>query len=242
MAGTLKVTFWISLACLLASCWQYDTFSDDLRPLPALDAPPKQGPTREPPFRVDSNGVSYAIRPLHAYELYGRVVSMRHHDGDYMVHRLWNDHLNVADLCVIWGRNAAELDLQQFRFRNGEFTCFVETDSRAAWQTFAMDGLANNHLLADQPHIREAIRSARIGDQIHLTGWLAEYANADGFHRGSSTSRDDTGNGACETIYVRSFRVVEPMPSLWRSMYPVAAVVAPVSALLWLIGVLRGRF
>ena len=28
-----------------------------------------------------------------------------------MLHRLWNDHLNVADLCVIWGNNARELEL-----------------------------------------------------------------------------------------------------------------------------------
>ena len=32
-----------------------------------------------------------------------------------MLHRLWNDHLNVADLCVIWGNNARELELTLIR-------------------------------------------------------------------------------------------------------------------------------
>ena len=40
-----------------------------------------------------------------------------------------------------------------------------------------------------------------------MRGWLAGYSNDDGFRRGTSTTRDDTGNGACETIYVDEFQI-----------------------------------
>ena len=39
---------------------------------------------------------------------------------------------------------------------------------------------------------------------------LSEYANkANGFFRGTSTTREDTGNGACETVYLTEFEVVK---------------------------------
>ena len=51
--------------------------------------------------------MTYRIDPLYTYDLHGLVVSR--HDStswtDYL-HRESNDHLNVVDLCVIWGRNA----------------------------------------------------------------------------------------------------------------------------------------
>lgn len=242
MAATLKVTFWVSLATLLSACWHYDTLSADLAPRPVLEQPPRQAPASRQPFAVEVNDVRYAVRPLYEYELHGLVVSRRNHDGDFMLHRLWNDHLNVADLCVVWGSNARSLDLRAFDFRNGEFTCYVETRSTAAWRRFAPDALSNNHLLAADDDVRAAIRAAQVGDQVHFRGWLVEYANADGFHRGSSTTRDDTGNGACETVYVQSFRVTEPMPSTWRTLYAVSAWLAPLSALAYVAGVLRGTF
>jgi hypothetical protein len=44
------------------------------------------------------------------------------------------------------------------------------------------------------------------GDHIRLKGVLAKYANKDsGFNRGTSITREDTGNGACETIYLNEF-------------------------------------
>lgn len=38
--------------------------------------------------------------------------------------------------------------------------------------------------------------------------------------RGTSTTRLDAGDGACETLYVEQFEIVEPATSFWRmSMY-----------------------
>ena len=159
-----------------------------------------------------------------------------------MLHRLSNDHLNVADLCVIWGRNARELKLNLYAFRNAQFTCYVEAPTRELWQAFEMAQLSNNHLLMEKPSIRSTIESVEVGDQIHLSGYLAEYSNDDGFHRGSSTVRTDKGNGACETIYLESFAIIQPMDSIWRKMAGVAGVGALLSAVLWLAGVARGKY
>ena len=47
-----------------------------------------------------------------------------------------------------------------------------------------------------------------------------------GSKRGTSTTRTDTGDGACETIYVRDFRIIREATSYWRiSMWTSLALV-----------------
>jgi hypothetical protein len=55
-----------------------------------------------------------------------------------------------------------------------------------------------------------------VGDQIRIKGYLSSYTNDSGSTRGTSTTRTDTGNGACETIYVEQFKIVEAATSYWR--------------------------
>ncbi len=64
------------------------------------------------------------------------------------------------------------------------------------------------------------LKNIRIGDQIHLTGHLANYRHfsGNGFARGTSTVRTDTGNGACETIFVNEVNILRSAPSLWRNL------------------------
>ena len=201
------------------------------RSSPAIDAAP---------ISVEQGGSQYRVEPLHRYALDGLVVSYRHHDGDRMIHRLWNDHLNVADLCVVWGENARNGDLDLFEFWNGQFTCFFRTRDDGAWRRFRLDQMSNNHLITADPLLRDAIDDVQVGDQIHLEGYLASYANGDGFARGTSTTRTDTGNGACETIYVTRFEVRSSMDSLWRKLESVSWGALLLSAFLWLVGVGRG--
>jgi len=242
MGKLLGLTFWISLALSIAAWWNYDRF---LSPMPAdsrLGSDPVQKSTQRAPFEVNSNGVSYLIDPLFQYDLYGLVVSRRAHDGDYRLHRLWNDHLNVADLCVVWGKNARLEDLNDYDFRSGQFTCFVETSTLESWNAFDPTQLSNNHVLTEKPHLRSLIESVEVGDQIHLTGLLAEYSNDTGFRRGSSTNRTDEGNGACETIYAESFSIIKTMETTWRWIWQIAGLSSIFSALLWLYGAGSGKF
>ena len=95
------------------------------------------------------------------YALDGMVVSYRIHDGDYLLHRLWNDHLNVADLCVVWGDDAGRVDLHAFEFANGEFTCTFQTRSEKDWRAFRLDQISNNHLLTADPALRARIEERR---------------------------------------------------------------------------------
>ena len=234
--------FYTSLVLMLASCWQRNQFPDAMPLDPGILAPPGQWQVDEPVFNVNNNGIEYTIEPLYRYDLKGMVVSYEHHDGNYSLHRLWNDHLNLADVCIVWGDNVHGPDLNVFDFWNGEFTCNYKTRDAAAWERFREDQISNNHLLADNPRVRKAIARVRVGDQVHIRGWLAGYSNARGFSRGTSTTRDDRGNGACETLYVKQFTILRTMQNGWRTLLNVSLVGVVASALFWLIAVMRGVF
>ena len=236
------LVFYTALALLLVSCWNRNDFPETMSLDDRILRSPAQAAVEENPFSVSTNGTEYHIEPRFRYDLHGVVVSYGHHDGNYSLHRLWNDHLNVADLCVVWGDNADAIDLNRISFWNGKFTCNYSTSDPVAWERFREDQISNNHLLTGDEVLRGRIGDVRIGDQVRVRGWLAGYSNDDGFKRGTSTTRDDTGNGACETIYVEDFRILQSMDNGWRSLMGLSGFIVVCSGLLWLVAVMRGVF
>jgi hypothetical protein len=96
----------------------------------------------------------------------------------------------------------------------------VETRDQAAWDSFDMNQLSNNHLISSDEDVRDRVQDIRIGDQIRIRGHLAGYSSPGVGKRGTSTTRTDTGDGACETIFVERFDIVRAATSYWRiSMY-----------------------
>jgi hypothetical protein len=208
---------------LVIAFWNRNDFSQDILFDPGLEREPIQKKVQIEAFDASFNGITYRIEPEYDYDLYGLVVSYRHHDGDSMLHKSWNDHLNMVDVCVVWQDSAFTPLLNKLDFWSGQFTCNVKTRDDAAWASFSMDQLSNNHLISDDPLIRDKVGDIKIGDQIRVQGWLSAYANTANLNKGSgkrgtSTVRTDTGNGACETIYVREFDIVRPANGGWRKL------------------------
>jgi len=217
------------------------------QPLPA----PRQQPTSRRPFAVDAGGQRYQIEPLFDYELQGVVVS--YHDADSFVdithHDRWQDFLNLRDLCVLWGDNVRSGVYLDMDFSNDTWTCWAYWPDGETGARFRMDELSNNHLLTTDPAVQDALMAARPGDRVRFKGMLARYSNpANGFSRGTSTTRDDRGNGACETVYLTDFEVVAPANGGARALHRAASWVAGLSLAGFLVafvvapvGALRGR-
>jgi hypothetical protein len=210
----------MSFVWLLVSFWNRNDLPRDIDYVAAVLNEPVQKATHKPPFDVIYNGVDYRVEPQYEYDLSGMIVSFRHHDGESRMHRRANDHLNMLDVCVIWGDNTRNPRLREISFWNGIFTCNVKTKDQAAWEAFDMYQLSNNHLISDDEFVRDQVKDIKVGDQIRVRGYLASYSSEKGGTRGTSTTRLDTGDGACETIFVERFRIIEAATSFWRiSMY-----------------------
>lgn len=223
----------------LLGTWQRDRLPEPTALDAALTVDPVQTPVALSPFGTDVGGVHYTVRPLFAYELWGLVVSQ--HDSRAwwdIIHNEWQDYLNAVDLCVIYGENARSGAYRGLRYSSGQFECFARTDSSAAWQAFDPRALSNNHLLTDDAGIAKTLRSVRVGDQVRFKGWLVEYShpmNGQTWFRGTSITRDDTGDGACETVFVREVEVIRHGGGVWPWVMRAGLVILALGLIAWLV-------
>lgn len=216
----VNIVIAVSLIWLVVSFWKRNDLPRNVELLPALAGEPKQTQTGKRAFEAVYKGVKYLIEPEYDYELNGMIVSYRHHEGNSRMHLQASDHLNMLDVCVVWGDNASNRLIHKIDFWNGIFTCNVKTRDQEAWDSFDMYKLSNNHLISNDDFIRDQVKEVKVGDQIRVRGYLASYSNEGGGKRGTSTTRLDTGDGACETLFVERFDIMQPATSLWRqSMY-----------------------
>lgn len=206
----------ISFIGLVVSFWNRNDLPGNVDYVAEIVEEPRQTNTDKRPFETVFEEVTYRVEPEYAYDITGMIVSYRHHDNNSRMHALANDHLNMLDVCVIWGDNTTNERLHKINFWNGIFTCNVKTRDQQAWDAFNMDQLSNNHLISDDEFVRRQVRKIRIGDQVRVRGYLASYSSGGGYKRGTSTTRTDTGDGACETVYVEAFDIVKAATSPWR--------------------------
>ena len=238
MSPALIRVLLVGSALLFIVAWaQRDSLPPRDRLDPAVLSDPEQAATAKTSFKTTVDGIEYTVRPLYTYDLYGLVVSK--HDADTWwdyIHKSWRDKLNVTDLCTIWGANARSGNYRDLDYSSTQFECYAQTGSTEVWRAFDMAALSNNHLLADDPAIARALKAVHVGDQVHLRGYLAEYSHDQGFHffRGTSTTRGDQGNGACETIYATDVEILRAGNGGWRMTFWAAAVTFLIGIVAWI--------
>ncbi|MEX0916105.1 MAG: hypothetical protein WDZ60_09440, partial [Wenzhouxiangellaceae bacterium] len=164
-ARLISILFIAGLFGLLLSWWNWDQFAAAMVLDPALDDPPRQFEVDEPAFTLYANDFDYRVQPLYNYELTGLVVSFKRFRPGIGIHERWNDYINIADICVIWGENARDVDLNAFEFWNLEFTCNYSTRSQGDWERFNRDQLSNNHIVTTDERLKRMrmLGTARFG-------------------------------------------------------------------------------
>lgn len=220
-----KRIFLLSALVMVATFFHKDKMPmPDFYDLNSLNEP-SQNQTDHQPFETVVNEQSYTIDPKFDYELYGVVVSYNNAGsfGDIWHHKRWKDFLNLRDLCVIWGKNVATGIYNSMEFRNDSWTCSASWFDNETGSIFSMTELSNNHILTDNDSIKSSLMEAEVGDHIRFRGYLASYSNkVNGFNRGTSITRSDTGNGACETIFLDDFEIIKKANSGTRKIYSLA--------------------
>ena len=225
------------LILLLGALWKKSELPRPQTLQTELLEEPVQVEISKQPIQVAVGGIDYQIKPLYNYDLYGMVVSK--HDANTwwdFLHKEWNDKLNITDLCVVWGNNVRSGAYRDIDFSSGQFTCNYQTSSSEAWAAFDTAAISNNHLLSADPAVARTLRDVRIGDQIHFSGYLSEYSHNHGFpfKRGTSTVRTDSGNGACETVFVERFEVLRRGGGRWPTWQWVGITLMVLGLLAWL--------
>ena len=227
----LKYTLLLSIVLFCFSAWNRNKLPSPEMIMPQLADAPIAAPTASPAFIVQTGKKPYLIEPVREYELYGLVVSKHNARGwRGQIHKEVGDHINVADLCVLWGPNAIQGYYQGASFSSAQFTCYVQPANR----DFSPDFFSNNHMLSDDKRIISQLHDINIGDQIHLKGYLANYSK---FQRGKWEKVRNTdltiggyGNTTCETIYATQLNVLKKNRNIWQWLYwlSLAGIIASI--------------
>lgn len=169
-----------------------------------------------PSFKITYKGQTTDVFPQAEYQLWGMVVS---HNDPFVWYTFDIAHdessLDTRDFCVIWGDNIWKADYHNVHVHNDDNFCI--TRWRSGTHGFVNEKLSNNHLITNDEAIRKRISEVQIGDQIYLRGKLVNYSEDrwSGGVRRSSLNRTDTGNGACEVLFVEELRILSSYNRLW---------------------------
>ena len=228
---------WIFIISLSVTAITY--FYKDRLPEPgyydiSILNPPVQTDTARDPFSIVANNQHYSIMPRFDYDLTGVVVTYNNASGftDIWHYDIWKDFINVRDLCVIWGNNVSSGIYKKIGFTSDSWTCWYSWQDTDTFNIFKSTELSNNHLLTNNNWIKNRLMSAELGDVVHFKGSLVDYKNDDnGGERHTSIKRTDTGNGACEVVYIDEFDIIKKANPVLRSIYKLTKWLAILSLL-----------
>ncbi|CAM2064618.1 hypothetical protein SCOR_04555 [Sulfidibacter corallicola] len=174
---------------------------------------PVQNPTDREEFMFHFAGTDYAVIPLADYEMWGLVVT---HNNTQGIADIYHDASSVdtKDICVVWGDNITTGGYQHAEFWSGPWTCYWRSSIGVEISPLE---ISNNHLLTADPQVRERIADVRVGDQVYVRGMLVGYhpVHYPNYVRNSSLTREDTGNGACEVLFVEDIEILQAGTPFW---------------------------
>ncbi len=161
---------------------------------PGVIAPntPSQNTARQADIQM--NG--FSLTPLEHYEIEARVLSRE----DYTFGT--EAELSPTDLAVGWGPMSDEAILKKINISQGNRFYYWRVDSFPIPQRQIEIHSANMHIIPANDSVKRQLSKVRQGQLVKIKGLLVEAKRADGWNWRSSLSREDTGNGACELMYV----------------------------------------
>lgn len=167
---------------------------------------PIQTETEPEMFQINVAGFKTVITYKYAYDIEALVA----HTKDYFSFDV-GDQLSPRDLTLIWGKVAEHNQDVDFHWTQMTRRTIMAIDSSVDQEKlFGGEAgvgmcLSNNHIIPASDEVRWKLKMLRAGDHIRLRGYLVDVdgIRSDGatFYWHSSTTRTDTGDGACEVIY-----------------------------------------
>lgn len=156
---------------------------------------------RNTPTQVNANAGDiqlngFTLTPLTSYTVEARVLSRE----DYTFGT--EAELSPTDLALGWGPMSDEAVLSKVQISQGNRFYYWHVDEFPIPQREIESHSANTHIIPANDAISRQLSRVRKGQLVKLKGQLVEAKRADGWHWRSSLSREDTGNGACEVMYV----------------------------------------
>lgn len=170
-------------------------------PLQPTDDPVQSSVTGEAadPIVWEENGMTWTMQPRASYQISARVLgNKRYYD--------WQSSVVPRDLALAWGDMSDPAVDEWIRWRQSNRWYHSEWDGQLPYsQSYIASHTANVHIIPATDNLDKALRQLEENDLVYLEGYLVDLQVVDGARVGqvhTSLSREDTGDGACEILYV----------------------------------------
>lgn len=174
----------------------------DRTPIDVAIEPHQEDVTDVEPILWRHEKDAVTIKPIARYRIAGLVVgTSRYRFG-------WQGALVPWDVGLVWGEMASKDVLDHIHFQqSGRFLHYLYSAKLPVDEGYVITHAANNHWIPASDNVRRAIGQLDEGDVLEAEGYLVRAQRAGGGEWNSSLTRNDTGDGACELMYVKRLKV-----------------------------------
>lgn len=138
----------------------------------------------------------YVITPLASFHIQARVLERER----YRFGR--ESDLSPVDFVMGWGPMSDSNLLDTLEISQGHRWYHWRADDLVVPTREIQRHSANMHMIPADDSVQRSLLAVHPGEVVEMDGYLVEARASDGWHWRSSLSRDDTGGGSCELIWV----------------------------------------
>ena len=159
---------------------------------------PQQADLQPSVFKLDD----YQLTRKASFEIRARVLSKE----PYYLNRTAD--LSPIDLALGWGvmSDSAVLNKIDISQSSRWYRTKYELPSPIPEQQIIFNS-SNMHMIPASKSIERSLKKLRKGDIVLIQGYLVDVDHDSGWYWRSSMSRNDTGDGSCELVFVESMSV-----------------------------------
>ena len=139
----------------------------------------------------------WRLTPLAHYDITARILSREDYHFDTLA------DLIPEDLALGWGPMSDNRVLRAFEITQGaRFYSWVPKQALPIPRQAVIEHSANTHVIPADVGVRRLLKRLRVGQVVHLTGFLVNAVRDDGAYIDTSLTRSDSGPGSCEVVLV----------------------------------------
>jgi hypothetical protein len=191
---------WLFIALIAFGVWQWWGSRPIHRPPGAIaGSVPEQQQIAGTAPQFQKNG--YVVKALARFSMTARALGVEYYRFDREA------DLARVDVVFGWGPMSDSAVLSKVRISQGGRFYNWRVDEFPVPRRQIEVNSANMHLIPADADVERNLKRVRVGSIVQLGGYLVEAAAPDGWRWRSSLTREDTGAGACELIWVERFEL-----------------------------------
>ncbi len=142
------------------------------------------------------------VKPQASFTIEAKVLSKENYSFDA------GSKVAPIDLALGWGRMSDESILSDINISQRNRFFFWHVDQFPIPRKEIERHSANMHIIPSNDAIARQLDKIKAGQLVRFSGYLVNLKRADGWYWKSSLSRNDTGGGACELVWVEEFEII----------------------------------